>query len=399
MPNEKSDSTRVRSAFLLGWSVSETLGRLRKGARPSPQPSAPSADNAPRLLVADGTVDKPADAFEFAAQRIVQFYQELGFEEDDKASPLTKEINALPKKIENWLGGKSIDFYTQVALRDLLNDWSLQVWARLDSESADSARAFTSGMSLADTFWYLRLPKQRPKELKPEQSKQEDWRRLLSKYRLDVERSRLQGLADSLPRYVADVICRELGEWSIGTQLVYRGGQLVRDPHAKKSPKLKPEDEEKLYQALERQTQSWEAMLFGLREATTFLWASDPWRIRLGRWAGLFFSQLVTAAILLFVFGAVILILALIPIPLLLQFLVQQQAGISDWLAVLTLLWTVFIAVPLPIVLRAAFQFTRGAQEWLDERLTTRLIVDRTYVPWDRYMKKQATQGTVQNAE
>lgn len=386
LPSETSASARVRSAFLLGWSVSETLGRLRKGVRPSPKPSTPATDNAPRLVVADGTVDKPADAFEFAVQRIVQFYQELGYETGDKVSPLTKEINALPDKVSGWLEGKSAEFYSQGALRNLLNDWSLQVWARLDSESADCARAFTSGMSLADTYWYLRLPKQRSKGLKPVQYKQEDWRRLLSKYRLDVERSRLQGLADNLPRYVAAVIRKELEEWSIGTQLIYQGDQLVRNKHVKKSAELKPEDEEKLYQALERQTQYWEAMLFGLREATTFLWASDPWRIRIGRWVGLFVAQLVTALILVLISGVIAYFLAWIPLPLLLRFLNEKQAGVSDWLAVVTLLWTVLIAVPVPIVLRAAYQFTRGAQQWLDEMLTIWFIARRTLVPWNRYL-------------
>ena len=376
---------RVRTAFLLGWSISETLGRLRKGVRPSPRPSAPTTDNAPRLGVSDGTVDKATDAFEFAVQRIVQFYRELAYEKEDDVSPLTKEINALPGKIRAWLEGKTTSFYSQGELRELLNDWSLQVWARLDGESADCARAFTSGMSLADTFWYLRQPKQRPKGLKPAQSKQEDWRRLLSKFRLDVERSRLQGLADHLPRYVATVIRKELEEWSVGTQLVYRGNTLVRDENVKKSPDLKPEDEEKLYQALERQTQNWEAMLFGLREATTFLWAGDRWLIMFWRRVLLFFVLLATAVLLVVASIAISYFFAFNLNPLLRPILTQQEIKVSDWVAIIGLLWTILVALPMPLVLRAVYQGTRDIQQRLDEWLTVSYITRRTYVPWDYY--------------
>jgi hypothetical protein len=385
IPTEAAAGARVRTAFLLGWSVSETLGRLRKGVRPPPQPSAPATDNAPRLVVADGAIDKTTDAFEFAAQRIVQFYRELAFEIDDEVSPLTKEINALPEKTRAWLEGKTTDFYSQGALRELLNDWSLQVWGRLDGESADCARAFTSGMSLADTFWYLRQPKQRPKGLKPAQSKQEDWRRLLSKFRLDVERSRLQGLADNLPRYVAAVIQKELEAWSIGTQLVYQGDTLVRDKQVKKSPDLKPADEEKLYQALERQTQNWEAMLFGLRESTTFLWASDQWKITWWRRSLLFLVLLATALSLVAASVALGYFFAFSLGPLLSPFLAQQGIQVSDWVAILGLLWTVLVALPTPLVLRAVYQGTRDVQQRLDDWLTVSCITRRTLIPWNYY--------------
>lgn len=390
MPEKQSEKqSRVTTVFLLGWAISETLGRLRQGVRPPAVPPTPSADNAPRLIVSDGDVEKSTDAFLFSAQRIVQFYAELGFEEKDSVSPLTVEIQTLPQKIADWLGGKSTQFYNQRELRDLLNSWSVQVWARLNAESAEAARAFTAGTSLADTYWYLRFPRQRPKGLKPGQLSQEDWRRLLSKYRLDVERSRLQSLAGYLPRYVVAVLSKQLQAWSVGTQLVYRDSKLQRDETIKESAALKPEDEAKLYQALARQVQNWEAMLFGLREASTFLWSSDHFWIPFWRRAGLFVVLLATALLLVVVTGAIGYMLALVPLPLLLQFLAQKNAGASDYLAVVGLLWTALIAVPVPLVLRAVYLGTREVQQRLDDWLIVRYITKRTYVPWDNYLGKR----------
>ena len=321
----------------------------------------------------------------FAAQRVVQFYRELGFESDEQASSLTKEIYALPQKIDDWLEHRAMTFYSQRELRDLLNDWTLQIWARLDGESADSARALTAGMSLADTYWYMRLPRQRPKGWNTKQSSEEDWRRLLSKYRLDIEQSRLQSLNANLPRYVVPVIRQHLKAWSVGTELAYTNGKLVRNEKNTKSPSLEPEDEAALQEALARQVQNWEAMLFGLREATTFLWTRDRRLIPVLRWAGLFGVMVVTAFFLLLISAIVGYFIAFGPLPLLFRLLTENQAKITEWLAVVSLLWTILVAVPVPIVLRATYQFTRSAQQWLDDKLTIRFIAKRTLVMWDAY--------------
>ena len=377
---------RVTNAFLLGWSISELLGRYRKGVRPPPAQKSPRpAEYARRLDVSNGSVERATDGFLFAAQRVVQFYRELGFESDEQASSLTKEIYALPQKIDDWLEHRAMTFYSQRELRDLLNDWTLQIWARLDGESADSARALTAGMSLADTYWYMRLPRQRPKGSNTKQSSEEDWRRLLSKYRLDIEQSRLQSLNANLPRYVVPVIRQHLKAWSVGTELVYQDGKLVRNEKNVKSPSIKPEDEAALQEALARQVQNWEAMLFGWREATTFLWTRDRRLIPILRFGGLFGVMLGTAFFLLLISAIVGYFIAFGPLPLLFRLLTENQAKITEWLAVVSLLWTILVAVPVPIVLRATYQFTRSAQQWLDDKLTIRFIAKRTLVMWDAY--------------
>ncbi len=388
-PTNSPGSPRVTTVFLLGWSISEMLGQRRKGARPSPRSASASSTDAPRMIVSGGSVEKSTDQFLLAAQRIAQLYLELGFESPEIASAPTKSILELPDKLSKWLHGEEKQFYSSHELRELLNQWSLQVWARLEAESLDSAQAFTAGMSLADTYWYLRLPGRRPRKVLSEES----WRRLLSKYRLDAERARLKSLEDCLPPYIAAVLRRHLKSWSIGTTVGYRDGQLVRLPGTDQEKPIKAQDESALQRALERQVRNWESLLFGLRDAKSYLHAGDIRLIVLLRWIGLFFGLLVTAVFLLTLALVSAYGLAMGPLPGLVRFLIANQARVSEYLAVVSVLWTVLIAVPVPIVLRAAYQATRSFQQWLDDTLTTRFITYRTYIPWDTYLKKGVEKG------
>ncbi len=375
---------RVTTAFLLGWSLSELLGHLRKGTRPRSQTVPSPPDSAPRLDVSFGTVEKNTDGMYLAAQRIVQLYLQLGFESPDKATALSQQIFTLPEKLGDWLEGKAKDFNSPRDLRELLNAWSLQVWARLEGESQLSAQAFTTGISIADTYWYLRLPLRRRKKV----LSAEDWRRLLSKYRMDVERTRLRTLEECMPPYIAAVLRNHLKEWSIGTELALRDGRLVRIGEPAQNEALPAKEESLLQHALARQMRNWEAMVFGQRTALSYLHSSDRRLIAVLRGVGLFLVLLATAILLLAIAVVVAYFFALGPLPLLLDILNQRQASISEWLAVVSLLWTILIAVPVPIAIRAAYQGTRSIQQWLDDTLTTWFITRRTYVPWDRYMKK-----------
>ncbi len=144
-----------------------------------------------------------------------------------------------------------------------------------------------------------------------------------------------------------------------------------------------------MQRALQRQTQNWEAMLFGLREAQTYLTNRDRRLIAYGRWIGLFVAQLGTALFLLLTVGLIAGLLSIAVLPGLLSLISSSQPKVSEWLSIISLLWTILFAVPVPIVLRAAYQFTRGAQKWLDDWFTVYFITRRTYVPWDTYMEKQ----------
>ncbi len=379
---EIENRRRVTTAFLLGWALSETLGHLRRGTRRSTKGiSAP--DYSPRLSVSDGSLEKSADAFLLSANRLVQFYGELGYESPSDASAVTQMVRELPAKLTLWMEGGGEQFLSSHALRDLLNAWSLQVWARLNAESASAARAFSAGISLADTYWYQRPPSRRPKD---QELSAENWRRLLSRFRLATIRRRLDTIRQDLPPYVAAVVSRHLDAWSIGEKLGYSDDELALVHRPKQSAPLKPEDETRIQQALERQVQNWSVMLFGLREATTFLTGRDRMRIALVRRLGLFLVLLVTALLLAAVAAYLGLFLSETLFPFLLQALRVKESGVGDWLAVASVLWTVLIAVPVPFILRSVFQGTRTLQSWLHDTLTVRAIARRTFVRWDRYL-------------
>lgn len=385
--NLENSPTRVTIAFLLGWSISEVMGHLRKGTRPPSQSPQRPADYAPRLVAAHGTPEKSMDEFILAAQRVAQFYRELGFESDDQASTLTKEIYALPQRVEDWLTGKLPQFVSPKELREELNSWSLGVWARLDAEAPANARAFTAGMSIADTYWYWRPPHQRPHKARA-QTSQEDWHKLLSRSRLDVERSRLQSLKANLPRYAVAVMQKHLRQWSIGKRVIYQNEQLVLAEVDHPPSELTPQDEVKLQRALGHQMEKWDAMLFGLREATTYLHTSDRRWITGLRIGGLTLMLFATALVLGILALVVSLYLSVNVLPVVVQFLNDRQAKVSEWLTLFNLLWTLLIAAPVPFVLRQFFQGTRGFHQWLDEQLTIWFIAQRTYVPWNRFLMK-----------
>ena len=382
--SEANAESRVRIAFLLGWSVSELHGRLRQGVRPMPPASASAAEYAPRLDVADGEIEKSTDAFVFTAQRVARFSHALEFETPAQASPLAQEIFALPENARAWLAGTR-KFYTPRELRDLLNAWTMQVWAQLDALSPASAQAFTAGMSLADTYWYLRLPARRPARAPSGES----WQRLLSKFRLEVERTRLASLEKHLPAYVAPVIRKQLRAWSIGTALVYRDGRLTRDSKIKNAATLTAEDETRLQNALAKQANEWSNLLFGWRAATTYLRDADRWWITIGRRAGLFGVLLVTTLALVLFSMWIAIFLSVAVLPGLFAFLTQKQPGLGDWLGIVNFLWTLLIAAPVPLILRAIFQATRTLQQWLDDQLMIYFIDRRTAVGWNRYLKEK----------
>jgi hypothetical protein len=316
---------------------------------------------------------------------LAQFYAQLDFESTADASPITRLVRELPGKLAAWMEGGEEPFYSPHELRELLNAWSLQVWARLNAESAAAARAFSAGMSLADTYWYQRPPARRPKD---RELSAENWRRLLSRYRLTTICRRLATIESDLPPYVVAVVSRHLARWSIGEELGYSAGRVARIANSKQSAPLKPEDEARLQQALERQAQNWSTMLFGLREATAFLTARDRFRIGLVRRFGLFVVLLLTALLLVAISAYLGLFLSATLFPFLLQALRLKESGVGDWLAVASLLWTVLIAVPVPFVLRSIFQGTRTIQIWLNDTLTIRAIAGRTFVPWDKYLSQ-----------
>jgi hypothetical protein len=304
----------VVNALRLGWTLAELLGRIRKGARPPGlRPRQP--DYAPRLTAGHGTVERSSTGLVFTAHRLLALAAVLDVRCVDDPE-LQQRIEELPTTIERWLAGYDDNFYTPAQIRQLLEHWSLRAWAQLNARSDAAVLAFTLGMSLADTYWYLRKPAQRPKERVSE----EDWTRLLSVYRLAVERDRLAMLRPYLPNYLVTTLRSHLNDWSIGTELerapdgtlrrvpfytrtshplgwrispaawsrastLYRlthfWGYLPAFQRPNRVPEVTADEEITLQENLKRQAEVWRSLIFGLRPPTGYLQPADRISIRL----------------------------------------------------------------------------------------------------------------------
>ncbi|MFQ6102068.1 MAG: hypothetical protein ACE5OS_12665 [Anaerolineae bacterium] len=410
-----TDVTPTRQAFLLGWTLAEMLGRLRRGARPVRRRPV-SEDYAPRLSVSDNEPGGSGRAFWTAARRLLALAEALDLlEEDaDQRDAWEQQLRDLPLQIETAEAQGDIRYTTPAELREILDRWSLAAQGRLNARSPDLTQALTAGASLADTCWYLRSPP-RPSKTELSRPRSErlaklldrrlaagDWRRLLSYYRLNVERTRVNSLRYALPSYVPDVLIRHLRAWTIGEVLYYDDlSRLRRRPwwqspafqmwlprrmrRQNRSPILLPEDEIALVKALNQQETRWRQMLFGFRRPEDFLHRRDYITICLLR--RLLLSLLLlgiglAAGVLLYALG-LIATAAVWPAfqPL------MQGVELGDWLKVITTV-AGWLSV-LGLLGKALFQWTREAQAHIHHWLVVLFIARRAYVPWDRMIRER----------
>jgi hypothetical protein len=428
--SEHPPTDQVVTALRLGWAIAELLGRLRQGARPyhsTRRSSDVDPDAVPRLVVGDGVVKGGGASFWFTAQRIVAFYDVLAPVKPENEDSDTHVIRQMPEVIRQWLTGQREDFFTVPELRDLLNRWSMMIWARLNARGDELARALTLGMSLADTHYYMRKPERRRRHFS-----QEDWRTLLSTYRLDVERGRLESLKPHLPPYVSDVLQSHLRQWSIGNELeVGPDGQLrrrtflfrrshslgllswhiseekwrdvsilfrlthplgffkaFRRPY--RSPEIAPEQEAALQEALRQQVKRWEGLLFGLREPISYLYRSDRRRIVWLMRALVFIVIVVVVGVPLGL--GVVRVAGQAATSLITALLYRMQeagAQVSDWLALAKLLLGLLTSLGASLTgLGILFRFLRWLYRAINHRLTVYFIARRMLVPWDRAMRR-----------
>lgn len=420
---------QVVTALRLGWAIGELLGRLRQGARPYPIGSSVDIDPdaVPRLVVGNGVVKASGTSFWFTAQRIVAFYDALALVKPENEDEDTRAIHRMPGAIRQWLAGQRQDFLTVRELRDLLNRWSMMIWARLNARGDELARALTLGMSLADTYYYMRKPERRRRYFS-----QEDWRTLLSVYRLDVERGRLESLKPHLPPYVADVLQNHLRHWSIGNELeIGPDGQLRRLPflfrrshplgflswhisekkwqdasilfrlthplgffkgfrHSHRSPELTPEQEATLQDTFGQQVKRWKGLIFGLREPTSYLYRSD-WQCIVWLTRGLLF--IVLAVSLGLPLGLLVPRIAVRAtgslIPGLVSLMEQVGAQLSDWLTLVRLVLDILTPLVFSVTgWGVLYRFLRWIYRAINHRLTVYFIARRMLVPWDRAMRR-----------
>ncbi len=417
-PAEILDVTPTRQAFLLGWTLAETLGRLRRGARPRRRRTAD--DNyAPRLNVSDNEPSSSGRALWTGVRRLLTLADALDLleEDTDQRNAWEQKMRGLPLQIERADMQGDPRYTTPAELREILDRWSLATQGRLNARGADLGRALTAGASLADTCWYLRPPPRPSKaELSRPRSERladlddlaykrpaaEDWRRLLSFYRLHAERTRVRSLHHALSPCVPEVLIRHLRAWSIGEMLYYNDRSRLcrrswllspafqtwlprRLRRKTRSPDLLPEDEIALIQALNQQETRWRQMLFGFRRPEDFLHSRDHACIALLRWLLLFLLLLaigLAAGTFLYVLG---LLVAAATWPAFQS--LMEGAGASDWIKVITTVvgWLSILG----LLGKALFQWTRAAQARIHHWLMTYRIAWRTRVPWDRVIRQQ----------
>jgi hypothetical protein len=405
-------------AFQLGWTVTEILGRVRRGARPERRRQERPADHAPRLSVSTGELRTSTDQFHAAVLRMEALAHALGLIPDD--APPDSPMRAPIERLKRALAGETDEnFGPPARLRPELQEWSLTARAELLAQDQRLARAMRTGASLADIFWYLRqVPEPsadekatlvRTNRIKTRQAdavdEEEDWRRLLSDDRLKVERVWAKGLAEALPPYIPEVLAHHLRHWQIGRELAYdESGRLYRlawhrllrwpwrrpgflsHRHTRRtSPVLLPEDENAVQRALRRQVKVWQDMLFGWRRPDQYLWRKDQILVGILRTLGLLMVFLLVGVGLGLLAYGWWRVLELVVGPSINDVLTGGE--LDDRLRLLSAsvgwLTTIFMVV------RTVLGWMPKVYRWLDHNLTARLVARRTLVTWDHYLARE----------
>jgi hypothetical protein len=133
-------------------------------------------------------------------------------------------------------------------------NWSWEVWNTLQIQSPLVGQAYTCGGDLADTYWY------------PQGAGAGKLAETLRSHRLRYVAECLDDLADHLPYRAARLIHHSLDRWSIGESL----------------EKMDEAGQKRALERLEAQAKVWRDLLFGLRQAGSYLLARDRRRVAWG---------------------------------------------------------------------------------------------------------------------
>ena len=232
---------KVLLALRLGWLAVESFGLLRRYARFGKPPAADKVDVNRR--------------FNFTKRDPTQ-YEQLIVALQRLKTTSTHLVPGLPPPIP-----EDIADYLQAAKEDIdplwvrFEDWSNQAWNALQVADPLAGQAFTCGGDLADTFWYA------------QGAGAGKLAETLRSYRLLYIAERVDDLTAYLPDQATQAIRHSLERWSI-------------------SEKVKGMDEERqkrLLERLESQLKVWRDLLFGLRQADSYLTPRD--RRQITSWA------------------------------------------------------------------------------------------------------------------
>lgn len=139
-------------AFQLGWTSTEILGRVRRGARPPRTQPDRSPTYSPRLSVSTGELRTSTDQFHEAVLRLEALSFALGLISDK--TPPEDPMRAPIERLKRALAGADNEkFGPPSRLRQELQEWNLKARTQLLAQDQRLARAMRTGASLADTFW------------------------------------------------------------------------------------------------------------------------------------------------------------------------------------------------------------------------------------------------------
>jgi hypothetical protein len=239
--NPLPTSNLVLPALHLGWLAVEAFGLLRWFALSGKPPSPDKIDATRR--------------FNFSKRAPTQYQQLLVALQMLKATS-AEIVPGLPPPIPDDLSA-----YLQAAKDDInplwkqFEEWSSQTWNTLQISDPQAGQAFTCGGDLADTFWYA------------QGAGAGKLAEMLRSYRLEYIAERVDDLAACLPEHSALAIRHSLERWSI-----------VED--------IDVQDEkrnDRLLKRLESQIKVWRDLLFGLRQAGSYL--TPPDRRQIAFWS------------------------------------------------------------------------------------------------------------------
>ncbi len=229
-------SGQVLLAVRLGWLTVESFGRLRRYARLGYKLEEIPADANRRFSFSDRSLSERNEFF-FAVDQLHR-----------TAAKLDPDLPPCPLPAHEQLDQLLTASLDLDACQGQLDHWSTQVWGVLSTEDEMTGRGFTYGGSLADTYWHTDI-------LGPDH-----FAELLRPERLEYLAARFDSIAEHLPQYVAQILHYTLYKW--------------RD-QGHTSDKLDATGKKHALKQLESQAKVWHDLLFGSRNAESYLLTRD----------------------------------------------------------------------------------------------------------------------------
>lgn len=339
---QRSDPILV--SVRLGWLTVEAFGRLRRWTRSGRQPSPTSIGASHRFTFSD----RDPTLYEQLLITLQQLEETAIQLAPEYPPPIPENPEDLLAKAKNNMDASWLDF----------ENWSRVIWNTLQIQDPLSGLAFTSGGSLADTYWHA------------ESAGHGELKDLLRSQRLENIAFRFDSIAEFLPDHTAQVIYYTLYRWRMADRL--------KD--------LDDQQKKHLLDRLEAQAKVWCDLLFGRQRAEDYLTGSDR---RLITWGAFGASALLAILVGLAVWSAVLLLstggrtlLMTMPgsqgnVPQASSSLAVELLDWQKWSALLAALSSVVVVLTGFITRLSGWII--AFHRWVRNRLTLGQIFKRTY--------------------